>query len=328
MSKFEPSYLKVQYDLRPAKQVERRIFIESFNLLTEAGFSIRDYHYTGMGSIHFVDFAMFHKFLGLSNLSSVEISSEINERLKFNTPYSNCVEVFAGRSIGEHIPHLSTKEKHVLWLDYDNIISSDILRDITQAITLLSNDSILIITVDTEPPEPNANVQSNKASDEAENTQMYFEELVDGYASYFITKWKEEDFEYDNLPGLNLQLIQKAISEGLKGRFKGLFIPLYHFLYADGHRMLTVGGMIGTKKTERILLKSRLSKMNYTKMNFNTPPFLIRIPKLTRKERLYLDSNMPLKNGWRPKDFELSQTDLSDYDKIYRFIPSYAELLF
>ena len=49
------SWRKVPYDLRPAKQAERRMLVDAFMILSQAGFPIRDYQYTGMGSVYFVD---------------------------------------------------------------------------------------------------------------------------------------------------------------------------------------------------------------------------------------------------------------------------------
>ena len=45
------SYLSVHYELRSAKQVERRMLIDALHTLGEDGFRISDYQYTGMGSI-------------------------------------------------------------------------------------------------------------------------------------------------------------------------------------------------------------------------------------------------------------------------------------
>jgi len=62
MSAATESYLKVAYDLRPAKQIERRMFIDGLQRLALAGFDIGDYQYTGFGSIFFVDFILFHNY--------------------------------------------------------------------------------------------------------------------------------------------------------------------------------------------------------------------------------------------------------------------------
>jgi len=55
LSETSSSY-RVQYDLRPAKQVERRMIIDALQRLSTAGFPITDYQYTGFGAIYFVDF--------------------------------------------------------------------------------------------------------------------------------------------------------------------------------------------------------------------------------------------------------------------------------
>jgi hypothetical protein len=66
--------------------------------------------------------------------------------------------------------------------------------------------------------------------------------------------------------------------------------------------------------------------MNYILMSFKEGPFWIRVPKITRKEKLYLDSNMPVKPGWKPTDFGMEPEDVENYCQIYRFFPSFAEL--
>ncbi len=52
------SYLKVPYDLRMAKQIERRMIADLLIRLRGGGFDISNYQYTGMGSIYFVDFSI------------------------------------------------------------------------------------------------------------------------------------------------------------------------------------------------------------------------------------------------------------------------------
>jgi len=92
MMSISKSALSVQYDLRPAKQVERRMFVDAFQRLAQAGFEIRDYQYTGFGSIFFVDFIIFHKLLGISKMLSIEHDERIETRVKFNCPFE-CVDV-------------------------------------------------------------------------------------------------------------------------------------------------------------------------------------------------------------------------------------------
>ena len=56
-------------------------------------------------------------------------------------------------------------------------------------------------------------------------------------------------------------------------------------------------------------------------------PFRIKVPVLTRKERLYIDSHMPSEPDWVPNDFEIEPEAILDYREVYRYCPLYAELL-
>ena len=98
-------YLKVHYELRPAKQVERRILLDSLLTLSTAGFSVPEYHYTGMGSIYFIDFMLFHRILGIKNMLSVEFDENIRRRVEFNKPF-DCIQTRIA-AIGDVIPSLS-----------------------------------------------------------------------------------------------------------------------------------------------------------------------------------------------------------------------------
>jgi hypothetical protein len=324
MTELTESYLTVQYSLRPAKQVERRILVDALHLLAEAGFPVRDYCYTGMGSIHFIDFAMFHKYLGIRDMLSVELSAKIERRVRFNTPYRNAVKVETGKPIGDFISELKKDSQHVLWLDYDNVLSNFMLRDLSLAATELPIGSILLVTVDTEPPgKLPSGIPHTRYNYNARHCREYFESIAHDY----LTPNKgDEDFDYDQLPRMNVRAIRGAIETGRGNALDKEFQPLFNFLYADGHRMMTLGGILLDASKKRQLRRSKLMQADYVRTSFDEPPFRIIIPPLTRKEQTYLDENMPRKGGWHPQDFELSEEAVDDYARIYRFFPTYAEL--
>jgi len=306
------SYLKVAYDLRPAKQVERRMLIDAFQRLAAAGFSISDYQYTGFGSIYFVDFILFHKLLGIENLLSVEWDERIARRVNFNVPFKGVRVKIA--AIGDVIPTLSAELRHIVWLDYDDLIRESQLQDVAEATSTLSTGSIVLITVDAEPP----------AGDGPKEWRQYFEAEA---SAYIGDRQSNEDYELAKLPMLNAHIIDQAIKQGLAGRIGVTFQPLFNFVYRDGHRMVTVGGMLTTESERRRLRSSSLVDMPYCRRSLDISPYDIRVPRLTRKERLYLDGAMPCADDWQPEDFELSQEDALAYRDVYRFFPAYAELL-
>jgi hypothetical protein len=118
-----------------------------------------------------------------------------------------------------------------------------------------------------------------------------------------------------------------ALKEGMAGRPDVNYIPLFDFIYADGHRMLSVGGMIGTNAEKLKVTSIDTEGAAYLRLAAEGQPYEIVVPKLTGKERHLLDAAMPCAASWRPKEFGLSKSDIEAYRGIYRFLPAYAELL-
>ena len=316
------SYLSVHYGLRPAKQVERRMLIDSLQLLSEVSFDVRSYSYLGMGSIHFIDFALFHKWLGIRDMLSVELSTDIIKRVKFNAPYQGLIKTKVGISIGDALNDIDRERQHLVWLDYDSVLSAEMLQDVALAVSVLCPGSILLITVDTEPPVKTAN-RRESTPDNLKLSADYFL----GVASELLHPFPAlGDFEYEKLPSINARIVASQIGTTVRNRSE-VFQPLYSFLYADGHRMLTVGGIIVTKKQLSRLKKSRLFQEDYMRTKRLDDPYRIEFPILTRREQLHLDANMPSDDGWTPAEFELSPEEVQKYRSIYRFYPAYAELL-
>ncbi len=311
MAALTRSYLKVPYDLRPAKQVERRMLIDALGRLTHAQFPISEYQYTGMGSIYFVDFLLFRKLLGIRRMLSVEADDSIPKRLRFNRPFKD-VEI-CNAPIAEVIPTLSRDRRHLLWLDYDSVIYREHVEDIVNAAAVLSIESILLITLDVEPPD----------GDGPDDWLQHFRREAEDHLGANIAPQR---FRKSFLSKRNCEIVSSAIEQGLTGR-EARFIPIFHFLYRDGHQMLTVGGMIGTEEQRRRVDTSTLGQTVFFRADLKQPAYEIRVPRLTRKERLYLDGHMPCGKHWAPGQFELSADEVAAYRDIYPFFPAYAELL-
>lgn len=75
-----PSFEKINYSLRPAKNIERKMILEALYRLSSFH-SIREYQYIGFGSTFFTDFSLFHKNMGINDLYSIEIEEDYKERL-------------------------------------------------------------------------------------------------------------------------------------------------------------------------------------------------------------------------------------------------------
>lgn len=308
------SYRQVFYDLRPAKQVERRMIIDVLQRLAAGGFQLRDYQYTGLGSVYFVDFVLLHRLLGIRKLLSVEFDQSITKRVDFNRPFS--VVDIKMSAVGDVIPTLDKDLKHILWLDYDSQLDRSIVTDVALAGYHLSVGSILLVTIDLKPP----------ALREGPNEWMeYYAEQA---RMYFGSGWTREQFSLSALPRTVAEIVFNAIRNGIAGRPSVKFLPLMSFKYADGHPMLTVGGILGTEEEERGLAGCDWGDLAFMRRDAGSEPYEIVVPRLTRKERIYLDRHMPCPDQWTPAEFELSEEEAMNYRSVYRYYPIYGELLF
>ena len=84
---------KINYALRPAKSIERRLLIEVLKEICTPS-KCEQYCYLGFGSHFFEDFKLIHKYLGISEMYSMEKSTAINtkKRCYFNLPYK-CIKL-------------------------------------------------------------------------------------------------------------------------------------------------------------------------------------------------------------------------------------------
>jgi len=74
----DKSYEKVNYQLRFKKQIERKIIIETLHYLH--CIPIEKYHYLGLGSVYFADFILFHKYLHIKKMTSIDDKKDDKNR--------------------------------------------------------------------------------------------------------------------------------------------------------------------------------------------------------------------------------------------------------
>jgi hypothetical protein len=80
------SFEKINYLLRPSKQVERKLIIEALPRLSKADYFLNEYTYLGLGSVYYADFILFHKYLFIDDMICAE-EDAIPKRMDFNKPY-------------------------------------------------------------------------------------------------------------------------------------------------------------------------------------------------------------------------------------------------
>lgn len=320
------SFEKIDYRLRPAKAVERKMIsftmqkLNSFSLLTQ-------YQYIGFGSTSFLDHIIFHKELGIQKLVSIEKSGKQN-RFNFNKPF-HCIKIEFGQSV-DILPKANWKDKTILWLDYDGILNSNCLSDIRSFFSSAITGSFFILTI-------NANPESY-GKDNIER-EAKLKELI-GEAKLPIPK-KSVDYSSVKLPFTIKNILDKEINKALGERNgpvsekeKMVYKPLFNFHYADGVRMLTIGGIIFTNENSDAYEKANFEELSFIRTD--SEPFTIEIPSLTLKEIRFLNSQLPsgiTDEGkfsdeiYKDLNPDLPEEDVLNYSKIYNYFPIYAESL-
>ena len=317
------SYRKINYDLRPAKSIERKMLCEALRRLLVFS-RLSKYTYVGFGSTFFTDFLLIHKSLGLNDLISIEKEVSDKGRFKFNCPYK-CVKLKFGDA-NDVLPEISWAKKIILWLDYDEPLKESILTDIGTFISRAQTGSVVLITIDVKPDKSlEQNAEKNR-----------YEQLAERINKVKIPiDVQEKDLGKDNYPRVCYDVVNNEIDEVLSKRNGGLenklfYKQLFNFYYQDSSPMLSIGGILYAANEEAQIKKCNFEKLDFIKCERSRyEPYTITVPNLTFREMRSLDKMMPLKNKLVPKKAKelvfVTDSEIKEYGKIYRYVPNFVE---
>ncbi len=311
----KPSFDKINYLLRPNKNIERKLIVEALTEIKEP-FEISDYSYIGMGSMWFVDFILVHKILNIQKMFSIE-RAEYEKRADFNKPY-DCIKIVPGETT-KVLPDMSAlRQKAVIWLDHDTgLANGPALEDTRIVCEKAPIGSIFILTVNADHDK----IKGKKGK----YTRL---DALRRLAGDFVPiNTKDSDIRVGTYPILLAKIIFSRIKSALKksGR-REEFYPLFNILYADGAPMITISGMFVDDDYKRRLIDCRLSdKFDYIK---GETPFVINVPHLTIKEKIELDRILPREKAPTSDEMEklgLRDDQLKSYHELYRYYPMFGE---
>ena len=327
------SYQRINYSLRPAKAIERKMLCHAFRRLSHLN-KIESYRYIGFGSTYFSDFSLIHKSLGIVDLISIEKDSQNAARFEFNRPF-NCISLLFGHS-NQVLPTLAWDVPTILWLDYDGQLDSTVLEDIATFCKFAIPNSMLVVTV-------NANQDT---LDYSQLKQPY--DSLQAIHSYRVEKFIErvgkEKVPADlTLTGRDLNQPKKAgichlimtdeIIQSLDRRNKKdslghkiRYQQLFNFHYKNGAKMLTLGGLIYDEA-----LSDEVSKCAFEDLDFvrtGEDPYVLEVPNLTFREIHYLSAQLPFDGNEIPNLPGIPKADIEKFARIYRYFPTFAQAEF
>ena len=310
------SYEKINYSLRPAKAIERKMLCEAFRCLTPFA-TVQSYRYVGFGSPYFSDFALFHK-----NLISIEKDIENEERFDFNKPF-NCIKMEFGSST-EVLPTLDWDTRSIVWLDYDGSLNDDGLADIRLLASECISGSLIIVSV-------NAHPDRSPGLSALELIQFRKDRLVNQVGEDKIPI----EVDGSHLGGWGKakvlkRIIDNEIVDTLNERngardlgSKILYRPLFNFNYSDGAKMLTVGGILYEEGQAHILPSCSFERLPYVVSA--DEEYKIEVPMLTYKELRHLNEQLPRNGEDTLEAPAVPEEDVLKYEGVYRYFPNFAE---
>lgn len=321
------SYESINYRLRPAKSIERKMLCESIKRMGVFG-DLSSYRYIGFGSTYFSDFKLIHKTLGIHNMISLEKEDDLNrqKRFEFNKPFK-CIQLRFGTS-NDELPKLRNWDiRSILWLDYDGELDSSVLADIQFYFSEVCSGSMFLVSVNAHP-QP-ANSTPSRLDKLKENVGD--ENIPFGTKEKDLSGWNKSLI----LKKIINEKIKKTLNERNAGRPKGsklLYKQIFHFRYEDGAKMLTLGGVIIDEGQESIFQSCNFRQFEFFKDGDD--PYTIKVPNLTFKELKFLDSMLPTENindlfsicsGSGKSDVYIPNGDINSYNQIYRYFPAFVE---
>lgn len=320
-----PSFEKINYMLRPRKQIERKISIEILQELQQIVPGFEEFRYIGMGSIYYYDYILFHKYLKIKNYTSLD-DKAIPYRFKYNRPY-DFID-FQNVISTEFLENFTFDSNIIIWLDYDSFLNEDVFNDFAILSRKCKQNDIVIFTLNVTCPYV---IKKRKLV-----MQPFTSYLSGKYQPFnkFLNKGK---FSYLYQDICLNYFADKCASRDLK------FNKLFAIEYADNATMLTIAGIMG--KTDEVV-----QRLTHSCVRTDEQIVAIKVPNLTYKEKFYLDSRIDLiKNSIAKIEkkiqkipisaddekefvrneldmkFELSIEDLKQYAEYYKYYPQYYE---
>lgn len=304
----------VPYNLRPAKQAERRVLLDFLKCANEAGLNISDCRYVGMGGTMFYDFHLIHRFLGINQMVSLERDPDIFSRCEFNRPFDfiKVENMAAATFLAKDNDDATT----IYWFDYDDGFGPDIIADILSLGTRVKVGGFAFVTVYAGPP---GILQKQSKEQRLEYFQQYMGDFSLGLTA--------DQMETATFPKIVHQTLVTAFQNAFSARTDGKFQVLFQVQYKDSTPMITVGGCFSEVADGRDILNRVNTDLPFL---LKGRPYQIRQMNLTERERELFDmavtnrrKNSKQANSLRSLGFK--NRDFETYRDLIRFLPRYYE---
>ncbi len=310
------SFKKIDYRLRPAKAVERRMLAEAFLRLREFG-AIESYRYVGMGSVYFSDFSVFFPACGFQSMISIEDCTDptIQKRFDFNLPYGHIELCFQHSS--QAIKDIDWTVRSVIWLDYDGSLDKSVLDDVSFLASKVTPGCLLAVSVNA------------KLDDEDQGTAPPLEVLVDRLGDKNkipLSVVSEGRLRPKDVLPVYREIIDNEIKSALLDRNAGRpeaqrleYRQILYFSYKDGAPMLTLAWVFMDSGQREIFAKCGFDKLTFYRDG--ELPFNIDIPLLTNAEMRAINRIKSTPGAEPQEPLPIPEREITKYLALKRYWP-------
>ena len=309
---------KINYNVRAAKSVERRMLLDAVKELFKFHDS-KACRYVGFGSFYFTDYKLIHKELHLNKMVSFEMDPDDLVRAHFNQPYK-CIQIISGKSTNK-LPDIDWNSNlhDFIWLDYDDNLNADMFNDCEIVFSNISPGSVFVMT-----------------SRRQLNIFKTPDDIKDTFGN--ITPFEIEKEDLTGVDSRDVKLIRamymNQIAMTLESRNiildeddKLAFYPLFLFSYRDGAAMMSFGGYID--KAVNGFDSASLGLKNHDFIREDDEPFKIEVPILTFKELHLINKHLPSDSDLSDSELAfIPETDREQYRMLYKYLPNYMDVVY
>ena len=308
----------IPYEIRPSKQVERRLVIETLLLAREVGSDVRRLPFIGMGGVRFIDMLLAHKLASMSEFVSLEQDETLWERCELNKPFSK-MDVYRG-SAAQYLAEVGLSQPAVVWFDIERMVSKNARDDILALATAAQPGSFVFVTATAEMPGELRSVKGRIGR------LAQLKASIGPLADQIPQEWlASNDFHQ-----ASAYLAMKFLRYAFNGRLDGSFEPLINLTYRDSSWMATVGGYFGDGMVAASIAANIRSRMPFILGPGHDAPFVLEQFNITDSERILFDRSATdhkriKKHRKQLETLGFRETIIDQYGDLMRFIPRYVE---
>lgn len=311
------SFDSINYSIRPSKSVQRGIVFEGLRRISDV-IDIRNAVYVGFGSIWFTDFVQAHKVLDIDDMVSIEGDEIGFRRATFNRTFRT-ISVVEGRANAK-LPDILEMEGYcarpwIIWLDYDSALDEEVVEDMQWVLSNAPPNSVVLFTLSA----------TQNAYGKPKQRPDRIRKLLGDVVPDELTK---DDCMKETLPITLANLVVNFFkSEVADAARPGGFVEAFRLPYLDSVAMVTVGGILpakGAASAARALVADARWKGIVAE--------IIEAAPMTLREIATLQAELPAVDALtreriRELGFDLHERQVESFQRYYKYLPSFAEIV-